>query len=440
MTHDQPARLEAPTVPLDPRSAQTLAAAGLGYRVVDPAGEAWEPFATAVDRGFLGERSTPEQVQGWRTSAGGNRSIGVYDDGGVEPAVPVATTASWVMDLTVDPGAYLPMWSISAVTVSPTHRRRGIARSLLQGELRAAAAAGLPIAGLTVSEATIYGRFGFGPAVHTADWRIDARRAGWVGPVPTGGRLDQVERETLRDDLADLNARTRDERLGDIDGWPGLWRSLAGINEGKPDNKVRGVRWTDADGVVRGVLAYTITSGEDFTRSTLDVRALVADGVDAYAALWRYALTHDLVGTVTTSLRSIDEPLRWMIADERALVVTERDHHWLRVLDVAACLQARRYRVPGAVVLQVADPLRIAGGSWRLQVGDDGVGRVPQTTATDGAPVVRLGVSELSSMLLGGVRPSVLRAAGRIACDAETAAWLDVAFTPARPLQLSYWY
>ena len=57
------------------------------------------------------------------------------------------------------------MWAISMVTVAATHRRRGIARGLLEGELRAAASAGVPMAGLTVTEATIYGRYGFGPAV-----------------------------------------------------------------------------------------------------------------------------------------------------------------------------------------------------------------------------------------------------------------------------------
>jgi len=290
----------AQNVPLHPRSAEALAAHGLEYRLAT--GDAFDGFAAAVDRGFLGERSAPERVAGWRQTIEGNRPIGVYDPRCPEPGTPVGTVMSWIMDVTVDADSFLPMWSISEVTVSATHRRRGIARALLEGELRAAADAGVPIAGLTVSEATIYGRYGFGSAAHTASWKLDARRAGWLGPRPIEGerpgRLDHVEREDLARDLAALNEATRGRRPGDIAGWPTLWQELAGLKPGKPDAKVRGVRYTDAEGAVRGVLAYSLENNPaDFTRATLHVHAALADGVEAYAALWRYALEHDLVGT-----------------------------------------------------------------------------------------------------------------------------------------------
>ena len=275
--------LDARTVPLDDRSSARLAEVGLEYRTLDVSGDDAAHWIAAVDRGFLGERSTDEQVQGSRDSLATQRVIGVHDPATPEPQVPVATVSAWVMDLTVDTDSFLPMWSISDVTVSSTHRRRGIARALLEGELRAAASAGVPIAGLTVSEATIYGRYGFAPAAHTATWKIDNRRAGWIGPTPTEGedpgRLDPVDREILRDDLAALNETTRGRRPGDVAGWPTMARSLAGLTPGKLDGKVRGVRYTDAGGAVRGALAYSIENNpEDFTRATLNVRAAIADG------------------------------------------------------------------------------------------------------------------------------------------------------------------
>lgn len=439
---------DARTVPLDDLSAARLRETGLEYRVVDGAGDEADHWFAAVDRGFLGERSSAEQLTGGRETLSTNRAIGVFDASGPEPHIPIATVCAWVMDLTVDTDSYLPMWSISDVTVSSTHRRRGIARSLLEGELRAAAAAGVPVAGLTVSEATIYGRYGFGPAAHTASWKIDNRRAGWIGPTPTEGerpgRLDPIEREALRDDLAALNETTRGTRPGDVAGWPTLWRGLAGLTPGKLDGKVRGVRYTDADGTLRGALAYALEHNpDDFTRATLNVRAAIADGPEAYAALWRYALQHDLVGTVTASLRSLHEPLRWLVADQRALQVTEVDHHWLRILDLPACLAARRLRVPGSVTLRVGDPLGLTDGVWSLTVQESGHASVVQ--ADDVAPaaehgVVTLGIAELSAMLLGGVTASTLLAAGRLACEPATARWLDLAFTPVTAPQLSYWY
>lgn len=437
------ARTVAETVPLDTTSTQSLAERGFDYRTLTTEGEPFERFNEAVGRGFLGERSTPERVQGWRESIDGNRLVGVYDPSGADPGTPVGTVNSWVMDVTIDADSYLPMWSISAVTVSSTHRRRGIARALLEGELRAAASAGVPIAGLTVSEATIYGRYGFGVAAHTAEWKLDARRAGWVGPRPEG-RVDHIEREQIERDLATLNAATRGGRPGDIEGWPRLWTELAGLVPGKPDPKVRGVRYTDTQGALRGVLVYTLAENhEDFTRSPLEVKAVLADGRDAYAALWRYVLEHDLIGTVTTTLRSLDEPLRWMIADQRALTVTERDHHWLRILDVERCLSARRYRVPGSVTFHVADSLGIADGAWHLSVDASGSGvveKVDDGARVGGDPAVSLGISELSSLLLGGVTASTLLAAGRIETDVEVARWLDLAFTPVTAPVLSYWY
>ncbi|MGO8609645.1 GNAT family N-acetyltransferase, partial [Rhizobium johnstonii] len=74
------------------------------------------------------------------------------------------------------PGATVPACAISSVTVAPTHRRRGLLRQLMAGELRTAASVGFPLAALTVSESSIYGRFGFGAAVAAAEWEIDVRR------------------------------------------------------------------------------------------------------------------------------------------------------------------------------------------------------------------------------------------------------------------------
>lgn len=458
MTHDLSApaldptpAFQAPTVPLDAASRDALAASGLTYRAVDVAGEDYIRFCDAVDRGFLGGRPTPEQIEGARDGMAACRPVGVYDAGSPDPDVPVATLNAWVDDMTIDVGRTLPLWAISAVTVSATHRRRGIARALLEGELRAAAGAGVPIAGLTVSETTIYGRYGFGPAVTETAWSIDARRAGWVGPRPTegegAGRIDPISRETARDDAAALHEVTRLRGAGEVVGWPTVWRAIVGLAPGQEvAARVRAVRYTDAAGAVRGVLVYLIEAHpEDFTKGTLKVRALVADGDDAYAALWRFALTHDLIGTVRAENLTRSEPLRWLLADPRAATVTEVDHHWLRILDVPACLGARTYRLAGSITLRVSDPLGFAAGSWTLAVDDDGAATV--VAAADGggseavAPgFVALGVAELSAMLLGDVRATTLRAAGRLTCTPEDAAWLDVAFGSSAPPRLSLGY
>ncbi|MFP3422479.1 hypothetical protein R0K19_24215, partial [Bacillus sp. SIMBA_161] len=88
-----------------------------------------------------------------------------------------------------------------------------IARNMLEGELRAAKRAGFAIAGLTVTEATIYGRYGFMPAAPIQRYSIDSRRAGW-GAYEPAARILFVDREQLAQDLAELHESTRGDRLG----------------------------------------------------------------------------------------------------------------------------------------------------------------------------------------------------------------------------------
>ncbi|MET0672154.1 MAG: GNAT family N-acetyltransferase [Microbacterium pygmaeum] len=426
------------TLPLDATSRERLAASGLEYRGVEVGSAEFVPFIRAIARGFLDEDPTDEQVEGSRERVIDRRLTGVYDPRAADPAVPVATIDSWETPLSLPGRRTIPMWAISGVTVSPTRRRRGIATAMLEGELRTASAAGYAIAGLTVTEATIYGRFGFAPAVYSTDWSIDTRRARWIGPSGSG-RLDAVDRERLLAELAAVHERVRPANPGDVAGWTGLWRRIAGLAPGGEQRKIRGVIHSDDDGTVRGVMAYSIKEGEhDFTRGELTVSLLVADGPDAYRALWRFALEHDLIATVHAPLRSTDEPLRWMIADQRGATVTTREHGWLRILDVPAVLAAREYSAPASLVLRVTDPLGFADGSWRLEVGSDGAAEVGPVK--DAAPEVTLSVGDLSAIVLGGVRVSTLAAAGRVQASASALRVLERSFASADTPFLSLWY
>jgi predicted acetyltransferase len=430
------AEIDARTLPLDQTSTDELAAAGLEYALVD--GATFDPFLRAVSRGFLDSEPTDDQIADSRDALQNRRMTGVFDRSGFHPERPVGTVDSWVTELTTEPGHTLPLWAISAVTVAPTHRRRGIARVMLAGELRTARDAGLAIAGLTVSEATIYGRWGFSPAVYTADWRIDSSRVRWTGPTPAG-RLDFLEQSEIPDRLGALHDRTRLARPGQVAGWPGLWRRTAGLRPGADDaKKVRAVAYRDESGVERGLLVYTIKERDEYNRAELIVHQLVADGDDAYAALWRFAIEHDLVGTVIASLQTVDAPVRWMLSDQRAAKVTVTDHHWLRILDVPAALSSRSYAAPLDVTLQVTDPLGFATGRWRWRVDADGAARVEPAEASEAD--VEITVGGLSSILLGGVPAASLRSAGIVTGEAPVIAALDAALTPQATPLLDIWY
>ena len=425
----------------DPAQAEALAAQGLELRRLDghdPAqAHAW---LDAVSRGFLEPERTDAQRTAFEARARGVRLLGVLDAQAPRPDLPVATLTSWAGELTV-PGGTVPTCAVSGVTVSPTHRRRGVLRALLTGELRTAAALGLPLASLTVSESAIYGRFGFAPAVLATQATIDVRRAGWVGPVPLG-RVDVVARDRVRDVLAALHDRVRVSTPGEMDVPPVVWDELLRLTpEAERPGEVRAVQHRAPGGEVEGVLLYTVTpDSHDDAGATVDVERLVAATPDAYAALWRFVLSMDLVARVRAHDLSSDEPLWWMLADRRAATVTVRDQHYLRVLDVAAALGARRYDVDDALVLEVADPLDIAGGRFLVTVRDGHatVVRDAPASAVGDAPVVRLGVGALSAVLLGAVSPVTLARAGLLMADDP--ARLARLFASVEPVRLSSTY
>jgi predicted acetyltransferase len=426
-------------LPVDETSRARLAEQHLTLRTVDTTDAAdFAAWSDAVTRGFLGPVDPAERTEARRAHVRDDRLTGVYDPTTAAPAEPVATTHCWPAELTLPGGRAVTSWAISGVTVSQTHRRRGIARQLLEAELRTADALGLPIAMLTVSESTIYARFGFSPAAFARDLRIATRRVRWTGPATTTGRIHHVTPEQLRDTGHAVVERVRATRAGEV-SYPAdstFWLRQIGLGIGDENAKnLRLVRFDDADGVPQGFAVYQLVEDEDdFSDHTLKLHWLVAATPDAYAALWRYVLEMDLVSTVTAHLRPVDEPLRWLIDDFRAVHVDEVDHLWVRVLDTPAALAARTYRSAGRLVVRVTDDLGLADGTFAIEVGDAGAATV---LPTDDEPDATVTVNALGSLLLGGVSARTLQAAGSLSGDVER---VDTLFRASVEPFLSTWF
>ena len=428
-----------PSLPIDETSRAALAESGLRLAVVDHADPAQHTaWFLAESRGFHGPRPSEELMAQRREQLSDDeRLVGVFDPTSPDPDSPVATTICWPADLTVPGRRTIPAWAVSGVTVASTHRRRGIARALMTAELRTAAAMGLPLAMLTVSESTIYGRYGYGVAALARDVTILTRRARWTGP-DAPGRIHFVSAEQLLVDGYELVERVRRETPGQMhyrhDST--LWGRQLGLTVGDENaKKLRLVRYDDEGGTPQGFAVYELVEDEkDFAEHELKLHTLVAATTDAYAGLWRFILDMDLVSKVSAHLRPVDEPLRWMISDFRAMSITETDHLWVRILDVPTTFGARTYARAGRLVIRVDDPLGFADGTWALDVDDAGEATV---TAVDETPEVIVGVAALGSLLLGGVRATALAAAGTVRGDAER---LDGMFrSPVEPF-LSIWF
>ena len=433
--------------PNDYTSAELLAAQGLTYGTVDTSdAAAFGSWLQAEARGFHDGVVPDETVAAWVEGLAYRRTTGVWDETTTDVAAPVATVSSWIAPLTVPGHRTVDAWAISAVTVAPTHRRRGIARNLLEGELRTARSLGVPLAMLTVSEATIYGRFGFAPAVMAADYTVNTRRATWSGPIPHG-RVQFITIDELLEQGPALLEACRLASPGQVEPWPLLWKRIVGRLPGDKDapKNVRVVRYDDVSGAAQGFAIYRmVESPTELFGYDLDVLFEASASDDAYAGLWRFLFEMDLTNQVTAKLRSIEEPFAWQIADFRAARKTlQRDHLWTRILNVKAALEARIFSAHGTIVLEVTDPLGYAAGSFLLEIADDGsavveplLGDVPNTAAH-----IALSVNDLGALYLGGVSAVTLTAAGRITeVRAGSASAVDASFrSPVTPW-LSLWF
>lgn len=437
---------EYATAPIDPESSARLAEQGLTLALVDTSDRAaLTTWVQAESRGFHGARVSAEKLDVQLPHIAHRRTVGVWDAATADAASPVSTVSTWVAHLTVPGRASIPAWAVSAVTVAPTHRRRGIARAMLESELRTAVSLGVPVAMLTVTEATIYGRYGFAPSAMTADWVIDTKRARWAGPH-SAGTVHLVEPEELLNDGYDIVQRVRLQTPGQVDFDGILWERLLGFDGDSAAAKtLRVVRYDDIDGDPQGFAAYRVSeTADDFTRHTLDLTFLAATTDDAYAGLWRFLLEMDLVATITAPLRSIDEPVLWQLSDPRAARRTAmRDHLWTRILDVPVALAARTYGSAAQIVLDVSDDLGFADGLFLLTIDTDGTARVEalEDEAPDDAAAVALTVNDLGSLYLGGVSAVTLTTAGRITeLRPGSAATVDAAFRSAITPWLSIWF
>ena len=327
----------------------------------------------------------------------------------------VGASAIVSVEVTVPGLRQLPMGGVTSTAVMATHRRKGLLRGIMTAMLTDCREHGEFLVGLSASEGSIYGRYGFSPATFQERWELQRTEAKFHQPVQDAGELDLVDGSTAAEVWPVLHEQLRARRVGEISPLPGKWDGLA-ANDLPRDGSgpARHLVHRDANGVVDGAAIFRLPwSPDPALAGALEVEAFEALDLDAYRALWSLLTDFDLTNRVVAAKRPVAEPLRWMLANQRAMRVTRtRDNLWLRILDVTAALEARAYAVPGSLVLEVTDDLcEWNAGRWRLDAGPDGA----TCTAAPAEQVdISLSTTELGSLYLGGVSPGDLLAAGRI--------------------------
>jgi predicted acetyltransferase len=270
-----------------------------------------------------------------------------------------------------------------------------------------------PLAVLWAAEGGIYGRYGYGLATRNGRFDAERDRAGL-------GRADGPAQVRLVDDegaLAVLPA-VYDRVRSVTPGFPS--RTRAWWEQGVLDDRQeqRGGAGPlhravlELDGRPQAYALYRVKdeSSEGFPASTLIVQEEVSASPAATREIWRFLFGVDLVARVRSRTMPPDHPLFLLAAEPARLRFRLGDGIFLRLVDVAAALEARSYG-EGAVTIELVDrQCRWNEGRWALDAGADGAA----VRRSRRSPELVLEARTLASAYLGGFSFGELVRAGLV--------------------------
>jgi predicted acetyltransferase len=346
-------------------------------------------------------------------------AIAISDGGRI-----VGTASAYPLELTLPAAAghaypTIPVPGVTAVGVAPTHRRRGLLTKLMNHQLSDLAQRGYPVSVLLASESIIYGRFGYGWAQSYQSVRIEGDHSSFRADAPVvDGRMRLLESDEAAKILPSIHDRNRLRQPGELNRSSRWWDRH--LKDAEKDRGGGGGRFyalhESSTGEADGWISYRYGRQSwpgGIPRHEAVIEDLVVADRRVLTALWRFALDLDLVEEVSVSMRPVDEPLRWLLADPRRLRTTEvADHLWVRIIDIPAALAARGYAVAERLVIEVTSPETYPKGRFVLEAGPTS-GSCRPAKRGEKAQLV-LGLADLGAIYLGGVAPSVLAAAGRV--------------------------
>ncbi|MFF9790226.1 GNAT family N-acetyltransferase [Streptomyces bacillaris] len=379
-------------------------------RVLRPA--EWDPWFSCLERAFGGVESAPESRELWQELTEHERCVGLW-----EGETCVGTAGAYSFRLTVPGGAAVPTAGVTMVSVAGTHRRRGLLRSMMRRQLDDVRSWGEPLAVLTASEPAIYGRFGYGAATRALNLDIDTSRVSLEVPPGTDGvRVRYTDPVAALPACEEVYGRLAAERPGTPVRQP-KWERAAVVDTAQDRAGASPLQCVlaERDGEVTGYATFRVRPDWDRAgpKGTVALRDLAALDPASYAALWRFLFGIDLTSTVETGSRPVDEPLMHLVSDVRRCGARVQDALYVRLVEVGAALEARAYRTPVDVVLEVEDAFcPWNAGRWHLVA--DAKGGATCRRAPDRAPELELSVRELGAAYLGGVPFASLAAAGRV--------------------------
>ncbi len=328
----------------------------------------------------------------------------------------VGTADAGTSGLTLPGGAIVGHAAVTHIGVLPSFTRRGIATELVRHQLHDFAARGEVVATLRASEATIYGRYGYGVASSAQTVEVQTARAAFRPGVRAGGPVRLLDVADAWDVLPRIYAENRPSRPGTIDRHAVWWQGARLRTESSSGPSYIAVH--GEPGSESGFARYRPIGTEQWFVSdqrAIAVEDFFAPTMDAYLGLLRFLLGLDLIDRVVFWMLPVDDRLPWLLVDRRAAKVTAvHDETWLRVVDICRALAARRYVGDGCATIAVNDPLLPSNSATFAITGD---GAEP----SDRRAQIVVGVEGLGAVLLGGATWHGLVAGGLARADDPSA-------------------
>jgi predicted acetyltransferase len=321
----------------------------------------------------------------------------------------VAATGIYTRRITV-PGGDVPVAGVTQVGVRPTHRRRGLLTTLMRRQLADVHAAGdEAIAALWASESVIYGRFGYGLATWTVDWRIATRDARFRAEPGRAG-VELLPAPDAVDRIRPIYDTARAHRPGMLSREGSWWGFRIDDPESERDG-AQALRAAVTDGAYALYAAKLRFDDGEAAGETI-VREAVSTSPESHAAIWSFLLGLDLVRKLRWELAPVDDPLPHMLTEARTVKADLfGDALWVRLVDLPRALRERTYAQPFEVVFEVADEVcPWNAGRWALRW--DGSTATCAPTALPAG--IELSAGELGAIYLGGTALETLARGGRV--------------------------
>ena len=352
---------------------------------------------------YFGPTPADDVVDSWIGPLPHERMHAAFEDGQI-----VGGAGAFPFELSV-PGGSLPCAGITAVGVHPTHRRRGVLRSMLDAQLRDVHERGEPIAALWASEETIYGRFGYGLASWCGEISVPRDRSAYREPFERRGRVRAVTLDEAVELFPPVWEALRAHRTGVFARTETWWRERVLRTSDEQKATPKRLVALEIDGELQAYAIYRTTAAfEGFvSNARLDVVEAVGANPQATAEIWRYLLDVDWMATINAARIPPDHPLFFLLANPRYARFKWHDALWVRLVDVGAALSGRAYATEGSVVFEVRDAFCPWNeGRWKLEGGS--------ASPTEDPADIALDVDALGSAYLGAVSLAQLREALRV--------------------------